>query len=126
MPPAAGDEFRRGSMALETGRTVPMRWLFSYDFVDQFAANLLTELTPSLSAPDPAGAKVKKAAKLQRQREHGLGVLLQRAVEFGRREKLNFFQRARLSKQLQDGLIRIGQPPELAKSVALDLISELK
>lgn len=55
-----------------------------------------------------------------------LTTLHRRAVEFGRREKLNFLQKARLSKQLQDGLIRHGQSAEFAKDFAVRVIADLR
>ena len=103
-----------------------MRWLFSYGFVDEFAAALLKEVAPRLPKPDVVGTKPGKVAKHEQRRESVLGLLHRRAIEFHQTEKLNFFQRARLSKQLQDGLIQSGQTPEFAQSVALEVISELK
>ena len=54
------------------------------------------------------------------------GFLAAEGAEFGRREKLNFFQKARLSKQLQDGLIRCGQPAAFAKDFAVRVIADLR
>lgn len=101
------------------------RW-FSLAFVDQFAAELLRDATPLLAAPEAASEKPKKAAKIKERRDMALTTLHRRAVEFGRREKLNFFQKARLSKQLQDGLIRAGQPAEFAKDFAVRVIADLR
>jgi hypothetical protein len=104
--------------------TLP-RWL-SFAFVDQFASNLLVEAAPLLPAPDIVVEKVKKAAKLKERQDMALTTLHRRAVEFGRREKLNFLQKARLSKQLQDGLIRHGQSAEFAKDFAVRVIADLR
>lgn len=101
------------------------RW-FSVAFVDQFAQELLRDALPLFSAPDSADTKPKKVAKAKQRREMALTTLHRRAVDFGKRERLNFFQKARLSKQLQDGLIRSGQSTEFAKDFAVRVIAELK
>lgn len=101
------------------------RW-FSVVFVDEFAEASLRDL-PRLSADlESDSYKPKRAAKLKEQRDMALILLHRRAVDFGKRERLNFFQKARLSKQLQDGLIRSGQSTEFAKDFAVRVIAELK
>jgi hypothetical protein len=101
------------------------RW-FSVAFVDQFAQELLRDVSPLISAPESAGDKPKKVAKQKDRREMAMTTLHRRAVDFGRREKLNFIQKARLSKQLQDGLIRAGQPAGFAKDFAVRVIADLR
>ncbi|MBL0029608.1 MAG: hypothetical protein IPO95_11330 [Rhodanobacteraceae bacterium] len=101
------------------------RW-FSVDFVDQFVVVLLRDVSPMISGPEPKGSKPKKAAKHKDRLEMGLTALHRRAVDFGRQEKLNFFQKARLSKRLQDGLIRSGQSAEFAKDFAVRVIADLR
>lgn len=99
---------------------------FAIAFVDQFASALLREVSPQLSPANPAERKAKKAGKQGQKREIALAMLHRKAVDFGRREKLNFFQKARLSKQLQDGLIRCGQSAEFAKDFAVKVIADLR
>ena len=102
-----------------------LRW-FSFAFVDQFAADLLKDTT-TLDVPvDGSFVKVKKATKQKQRQDMALTTLHRRAVDFGRREKLNFIQKARLSKQLQDGLIRHGQSAEFAKDFAVRVIADLR
>ena len=101
------------------------RW-FSVAFVDEFALELLREVSPVVSAPESGGDKPKKAAKQKERREMAMTTLHRRAVDFGRREKLNFFQKARLSKRLQDGLIRAGQSAGFAKDFAVRVIADLR
>jgi hypothetical protein len=104
------------------------RW-FSVAFVDTFAGALLRELAHLLVEADGSEdrpTKPKKAAKQRERRDMALTTLHRRAVEFGRREKLNFLQKARLSKQLQDGLIRHGQSAEFAKDFAVRVIADLR
>lgn len=104
------------------------RW-FSLRFVDQFASELLADAASVLLMDMVSLEKqrnVKKAAKHEQRREMALTTLHRRAVEFGRRDKLNFFQKARLSKQLQDGLIRCGQSAEFAKDFAVKVIADLR
>lgn len=79
-----------------------------------------------LPSPYVVVDKVKKAAKQKQRTDMALTTLHRRVVEFGRREKLNFLQKARLSKQLQDGLIRSGQPAAFAKDFAIRVISDLR
>ncbi len=102
-----------------------LRWL-SFGFVDQFASDLLREVAPKIPVAAARVEKPKKASKQKQNREMALTTLHARAVEFGRREKLNFLQKARLSKQLQDGLIKSGQSAEFAKSFAVRIIADLK
>ncbi len=101
------------------------RW-FSVAFVDQFAVVLLRDVSPMISGQDPKGSKLKKAAKQKDRLDMGLTTLHRRAVDFGRQEKLNFFQKARLSKRLQDGLIGAGQSAEFAKDFAVRVIADLR
>ena len=101
------------------------RW-FSLAFVDQFAADVVSDVALAPVIDPAASEKPKKAAKQRERRDMALTTLHRRAVEFGRREKLNFFQKARLSKQLQDGLIRCGQPAAFAKDFAVRVIADLR
>lgn len=101
------------------------RWL-SVAFVDQFAVELMRDMASLGLSQESPGEKPKKAAKQRERRDMALTTLHRRAVEFGRREKLNFFQKARLSKQLQDGLIRCGQPAAFAKDFAVRVIADLR
>lgn len=105
-----------------------LRW-FSFAFVDQFCDELLHDLSPLLAAMDESSGsatKVKKAVKRQQQLEMALSTLHRRAVEFGRRERLNVFQKARLSKHLQDRLIECGHAPAFAKGFSVRVISDLR
>lgn len=99
---------------------------FAVAFVDQFASELLGEVSPLLPPENTAERKAKKAGKQEQKRELALTMLHRKAVDFGRREKLNFLQKARLSKQLQDGLIRSGQTAEFAKDFAVRVIADLR
>lgn len=102
-----------------------MRWWLSFGFVDQFADSVLQDVVPLLRAPDSDPVKLKKVAKQQQQRDVALAILRKRVAEFAFREKPNFFQKARLSKRLQDGLIRGGASPEFARDMAVGIISKL-
>ena len=101
------------------------RW-FSFAFVDQFASDLLRDVGQLPALHDGAGEKPKKATKQKQKRDMALTLLHRRAVDFGRGQKLNILQKARLSKQLQDGLIRGGQPAEFAKDFAVRVIADLR
>lgn len=105
-----------------------LRWL-SLAFVDKFSDELLRDASPMLlnaNQPVDESVKVKKVAKLRVRHDAAMTSLHRQAVEFARREKLNFFQKARLSKQLQDGLIRCGQSAEFAKDFAVRVIADLR
>ena len=101
------------------------RW-FALAFVDQFASGVLQDLATSLSAVKTPSDKSKNPLKQKRRQEAALKALYREAVDFGRRENLNFFQKARLSKKLQDGLIRCGHSAEFAKNFVVELIADMR
>lgn len=101
------------------------RWFRSLQFVDEFAHALAEEVDlvfPRDSALEPK----PKAASRHRQRvEHGIATLQRRLQEFHGRERLTFFQKARLSHRLQDELLARGHPAERVRALALQVVTSI-
>jgi len=90
-----------------------LRWYFSYAFVDRFASHLLDRVTT------PARTKKQTITP-------SLRSAIGEAADFQRREKLNFFQRARLAQQLQNRLLARGFDTQTARNVAIALSQSTK
>lgn len=96
------------------------RWFFSYRFVDEFAEQAVQEIARFIPVDDAAGSGPKAAHRRMQQHDAAVRVLRQKVAAFQHSERPNVFQKARLSQQLQNGLLARGYPEALAKEIALD------
>ncbi len=97
------------------------RWFFSYEFVDTFGDSLIEEIARAL----PLAARDARVRPWPARRRdgHRAVVLLRRRVQsFDVEHGLNFFQRARLSQRIQNGLLARNYPLALAEEIALTAI----
>lgn len=93
----------------------PTRWLFSFSFVDRYAAQLTDQLKAAGLAP---ASKKKVAAKRAEKTDLAFRQMIASARRFQQRERLTFFQRARFAQQVQNRLISLGHSVELSREVA--------
>ncbi len=85
--------------------------------VDAFAQQIVRSFVKA-APPERLAEGSRKAA---RKREQLDGQVRRQAEQFAREHRLNFFQKARLGSQLQDGLEQAGYSAELSKAYAFEV-----
>lgn len=90
---------------------------FKTSHVDAFAEQIVKAFVKAAPPAQLADAS-RKAAKKRDQLDEQVR---RQAQQFAREHRLNFFQKARLGSQLQDGLQQAGYSDELSKAYSFEV-----